>query len=191
MEKAGAGGVYLLSAGSLFACSTVPETRSRSQEKEYSENSLRHFQELVDPEDSEVERIAEATGFGVLTGLVVKFPEEVSFERASDEEVHGEEDVWADPSTYIENDFRGDCDDYSIFTTSVLNAHEKDMEARSVLDVENEHVYTELKYDGGRWITDVRAPDEFFTREAFRENVEWEPAYMVNSQVAEEYDPEW
>lgn len=173
--------------GALTCLGTISGSTLEPKEPE----GLERFAELIDPEDPEVERVAGETGMAKLGSLLVNYPDRIEFQPASDEEVFGQNDYWSRPSEYIENDFRGDCDDYSIFNTSLFLA--KDIDSRSVFDLREGrgHVLTEIKYDGDYWVTDVRDAGDFYLRSRFNESVDWKPEKMTGGEQIEPYDPSW
>lgn len=154
-------------------------------------DELRDFAELINPESPEVEDLAENTGVSKISNPDINYPEKVDFKPDSDQEVFGEKDHWSSPSEYIENDFRGDCDDYSIFNTSLLLA--KGIEARSVFGMlaGEKHILTELKYNDEYWTTDVRDAGKAYIRGNFVNNNDWEPCNMTDGEVVDIYSWDW
>lgn len=157
----------------------------------YNSENLEEFAELINPENPEVKYLAENTGVSKITYPDINYADEIDFKPGTDQEIFGEKDHWSSPSEYIENDFRGDCDDYSIFNTSLLQA--KDIETRSVFGMlaGGKHVLAELKWENEYWITDVNDAGTAYMRGSFADNNDWEPEKMTDGEIVEDYSWEW
>lgn len=189
-----------VTAALLAGCaeSEIRRLEGAEDEKLQEKKDYDSFTELIEPDDPEVKRLAERTDIGRLgASLSVIFPEEVEFHPRDDVEYFGEDEYRSRPAEYIKNDFHGDCDDYSIFNTSLIQAkgsvQSEEIEARSVLDTREgkEHVLTEVKYEDEYWVTDVRFPGRFYRRDRFIEEVDWQPQRLISDDSIENYESNW
>jgi hypothetical protein len=154
---------------------------------------VKDFTEFIEPDNREIRRIADDTEFHMLGDLEVIFPDFVQFEAVTDQRQYGEDDKWISGPEFIERDFRGDCEDYSAFCTSVFLA--MDVPARSLWDSGEEgkmgHVATEVRYGDEYWITDTEDPGVFYSRPEYNSMEEWNFEKMIDDTTVEVYREDW
>lgn len=122
--------------------------------------------------------------------------DELKFEYISDEEQFGKMDKWLKPREYLENGAKGDCEDYSLAMTSILEA--MGYPSVNVIgyydtgDSEGGHSIAETVIDGDVYVADVHMPCWLAPRERYYEEMEWWDREMFSDDMSRRsYSSDW
>lgn len=147
-----------------------------------------HYQDYITPEVAIVERFASEAE---VTDAEIRFPGDPEFEYVTDPERDGV-GYWQTPQQYYEHSFRGDCEDYAFFFSSVLEAMGYDTRVVFGLLDREAHALTEFYTGDGYAITGVTDPKTVTSRSTFRDVARWRPVAMFGVDTAwQPYDPQW
>lgn len=164
--------------------------------------SWKQSSEIITNSDA-VEELADNTEINEPYGII-RYPLEVNFRWISDTEMFNLPERWQMPSEYIENDFRGDCEDHALFATALLN--QKNYDSRTVfgrVNAEAEtksysgfHALCQVKINNRTLFNDITSPRELLEEKDWErllgKKTTWQPyAQLRPREEVESYDPDW